>query len=196
LTSNNELRRKLRNARRRIPAPELHYASNLVCERIIDMPEFRKASRIAAYVGSQGEIDPMPLLRLAHELGKLCYLPVLHPFMRGRLWFAPWSPHSRMFLNPFGIPEPLFQPAQICKPQFFDVVLTPLLGFDRHCHRLGMGGGYYDRTFAFRNTRQQWKGPSLIGLAHAFQLTDRISTQPWDVQLDSVVTPDHLFLAD
>ena len=167
----------------------------LVCDRLIHHPLFARSQRIAAYVGSKGEIDPMPLLHIAHAMGKQCFLPILHPFRKGRLWFAPWKPDSPMLLNSFNIPEPAFTPSQCCKPQFLELVLTPLLGFDAHCHRLGMGGGYYDRTFSFRRFRRRWHGPQLIGLAHSFQQTSKLPVNNWDVQLDGVVTPSRFLAA-
>ena len=187
--SNHELRRTLKAFRRQLSPQELAEASQRANEQVLQLPEFRRARYIAGYVGSKGEIDPMPLLHLAHAMGKHCYLPILHPFLHGRLWFAPWTPTHPMTLNRYRIPEPLFHAAQCRKPQFFDLVFTPLLGFDKQGYRLGMGGGYYDRSFAFRRQRRLWHGPTLLGLAHEQQRCDAIEVAPWDIRLDTVITP-------
>jgi 5-formyltetrahydrofolate cyclo-ligase len=179
--------------RAQLSAQELQVASERLSEQLSQQREFVNAKRIAAYVGSKGEIDPMPLLHLAHFMGKQCYLPVLHPFLEGRLWFAPWSPQHDMRFNHFNIPEPVFSAPACRRPQFLDLILVPLLGFDAQCHRLGMGGGYYDRTLAFRRRRRTWQGPALFGLAHECQRVPAIATQPWDIQLDRIFTGDTIY---
>ena len=195
MSDNNALRRSLKAARRQIGELQLQHASAQVAERLLQRREFLNATRIAAYVGSKGEIDPMPLLHVAHLMGKQCYLPVLHPFLAGRLWFAPWTPRIGMTFNRFNIPEPVFRQRDCCKPQFLDLLLVPLLGFDANCHRLGMGGGFYDRTLAFRRHRDTWKGPDLFGLAHEQQRCDTLAVAPWDVSLDAVFTNQHVYCA-
>jgi len=192
LPDNNLLRRSLRATRRQISNTELQRASTRVCETLLLQREFVTARRMAGYVGSKGEIDPMPLLHLAHMMGKACYLPVLHPFLDGRLWFAPWTPQTRMNFNRFNIPEPVFRYRDCCKPQFLDLLLVPMLGFDTQCHRLGMGGGFYDRTLSFRLRRSNWTGPHLFGLAHETQRCDVLQVAPWDVRMDAVFTDQHI----
>ncbi len=187
-----ELRRRLRRLRAAIPEAELRAASAAVSARVATLPAFRRARRIAAYVGSKGEIDPMPLLYLAWLSGKQCFLPVLHPFLPGRLWFLPWRPGMPMVVNRFGIPEPPCNASRQCKPQWLDLVLMPLLGFDDRCHRLGMGGGFYDRTFAFVHRQHFHSRPALIALAHDVQRCDAIPLMPWDVRPSMIVTPTTL----
>ena len=135
----------------------------------------------------------MPILEQAAASGKRCYLPVLHPFLHGRLLFCRWQPGERLWPNRFGILEPRSRRDHILPARRLDLVIVPLLGFDIACHRLGMGGGYYDRTFAFLNQRRHIRRPLLIGLAHELQLVDRLDPQPWDVQLDAVVTAQRIY---
>ncbi len=120
--------------------------------------------------------------------GRRWYLPVLHPFRPGRLWFARYRPVDPMRPNRFGIQEPQRRGRQLCPAHGLDLVLLPLVGFDTHCNRIGMGGGFYDRSFAFLLRRRYWRRPLLIGLAHECQRVDAIERQPWDVPLDAVVT--------
>jgi 5-formyltetrahydrofolate cyclo-ligase len=192
--NNDTLRKQLRARRAGLTSDEQRRATLAAYERIRRLQRFRRARRIAAYVGCKGELDPMPLLHLAFSLGKQCYLPVLHPFLNGRLWFAPWTPDMPMRANRFGIPEPPCHADRIIKPQWLDLVITPLLGFDSACHRLGMGGGFYDRTFAMTRSNMGASRPCLLGVAHDIQRCDSIPKRPWDIKLDAVVTPSRLYM--
>ncbi len=185
----DELRRQLRQWRIGLGPVARQHASLAINFRLSRLPSFRRARHVAAYVGNKGEIDPMPLLHLAHLMGKACYLPSLHPFLPGRLWFMRWTPGMPMVPNRFGIPEPLCDSARRRGAQWMDLILMPLLGFDRHCHRLGMGGGFYDRTLSFARTRRQSRRPVLIGLAHDAQRCEDLPVAPWDVSPHMIVTP-------
>ncbi len=187
------LRQTLKHARRELTDAARASAQARVIERIARYRPFLKARRIAFYVGSNGEIDPMPLAQIAVALGKHCYLPVLHPFQQGRLWFARWTPDTAMMPNRFGIPEPDPRTTVVLPARDLDLVIVPLLGFDTQCHRLGMGGGFYDRTFAFRRRRSHLQRPHLAGIAFDLQRVAQIEQQPWDVKLDAVFTEQRVY---
>lgn len=91
----------------------------------------------------------------------------------------------RMMRNRFGIPEPAQSRRQ--PPGMLDLVVVPLVGFDAACNRMGMGGGFYDRSFAYRLTRRH-AGPRLVGLAFDCQQVAELPVAPWDVPLDVIVT--------
>lgn len=150
--------------------------------------EFRAGKRIAAYLTNDGEIDPQPILARATRLGKRCYLPVLSPAFHDRLWFAPLQPDTRLARNRFGIPEPIAHPCDLLDARDLDVIFLPLVAFDARGHRLGMGGGFYDRSLAFLRLRTNWRKPRLIGLAYDFQRVDALAAQPWDVPLHAAAT--------
>jgi 5-formyltetrahydrofolate cyclo-ligase len=154
---------------------------------------FINSKHIAVYIPMQGEISPLALVHLAWQMGKAVYLPILMPFLENRLWFAPWNADSKMQTNRYGIPEPVNQGRHIIPASHLDLVITPLVAFDKHCHRVGMGGGYYDRTFTFLRFRQHWHSPKLIGIAYEFQKITNISTQTWDVPLHAVVTENKIY---
>lgn len=187
-TDQNALRKYLKQIRSNIGPRERAAANRAANQAIINNLTFRKAKNIAAFIGSKGELDPMPALEAAHKQGKKCYLPVLHPFLHGKLLFARWSPETHLVQNHFGILEPIIKNGHVIKASALDLVVTPLLGFDSNCQRLGMGGGYYDRTFAFRNRRKVWRGPLLYGFAFEAQNTQGLSTNPWDIKLDCIIT--------
>ena len=181
------LRRELRAARRALsPRQQFQHAASVAC-RLVRLPVFRRARRIALYWPADGELDPRPLLARAHRLSKVCYLPVLRPRPDRRLWFAPYAPGAPLRLNRFGIPEPRgHQGLRLAR--HLDLLLMPLVGFDADCNRLGMGGGFYDRTLAYLRRHRAANRPRLIGLAHACQQVDHIEPQPWDIPLEAVVT--------
>ena len=188
MTDQQVLRQQLRRARSRLSDGERSAAATAAVRRVLQAPRFRHAERVAAYVGSKGEIDPMPLLEAAAALNKACYLPVLHPFRRGELWFYRWRPGDPLVCNRFAIPEPIPRKSHLIAARRLDLVIVPLLGFDARCHRLGMGGGYYDRSFAFVRRLQIARRPFLLGFAFEVQRVESLPTQPWDITLDGVVT--------
>ncbi len=127
-------------------------------------------------------------------MGKQCYLPVLHPVARGRLWFARWQPGDVLHPNRYGIPEPSWKTHTLASAWALDMIILPLVAFDARCNRMGMGGGYYDRSLAWRLRRGIWKGPMLIGYAYEAQKLGQIHVAPWDVPLDAVVTESALYM--
>ncbi len=152
-------------------------------------PVFKRSQRVATYLPNDGEMDLRPLIRRAWSLGKHCYLPVLN---RHRLWFLPYQPDTPLVKNRFGIPEPDLSPRRRWPLQTLDLVLAPLVAFDDHGNRLGMGGGYYDQTFAYLASRTHWRRPVIIGVAYEFQRVAELPSHPWDVPLHGVATEQGL----
>ncbi len=184
-----ELRQSLRRQRRDLTAAQQHQASQSLLDHLSREPWFMNGRRLAFFLANDGEIDPAPLMALAQAAGKQCFLPVLHPLKFNRLYFARVRPDSRLTPNRFGIPEPSLRRASTAAPWTLDVIFMPLVGFDRAGHRLGMGGGFYDRTLAF--TRHWPRAvPRLVGLAHHLQEVeaDRLPLQPWDIPLHAIAT--------
>jgi len=195
MNSLRKLRQQLKRSRLALPPNERAAASTQALARIRHLRQFSRAQHIAAYVGNAGELDPMPLLMLAARLGKTCYLPVLHPILEGRLWFTRWQPGDPLRTNRFGIAEPSQHRGKVRPARQLDLVIVPLLGFDTSGRRLGMGGGYYDRTFAFVRRATHFRRPFLLGLAFESQQVDGLTSRPWDVTLDAVVTDLHHYTA-
>lgn len=155
---------------------------------------FRNSRRIASYVPTDGEIDTDPIVERALQLGKRCYLPVLSRINHDRLWFAPRTTNTDYVLNRYGILEPLVASRLLVRAQDLDLILLPLVGFDEHGNRLGMGGGFYDRSLEFLTRRHRWRKPRLIGLAFDSQKVDTLPQESWDVPLDAVVTDRATYL--
>jgi len=189
----SRLRRELRNERLQLSRQTLKQHSLQLLRLASNSKAFRKSHRIAFYLASRGEIDPQPLLDLALQTGKLAYLPTLRARPGNGLWFTPFNHSTRLIENRFGIPEPASRPRRIIMPWALDIVFLPLVAFDTHGNRLGMGGGFYDRTLAFRRHRHHWRRPMLIGLAHEFQRVSALPNQPWDIPLDAVITEQCIY---
>lgn len=194
MPSRSELRARLR-AQRRALDPALRAAYNArIAQHLIHSSLFHTSHRIATYWAGQGEADPRLAVQRAWSLHKRVYLPVLLGPFHNHLRFAQFTRGSVMHDNRFGIPEPRVAPAQLLRGISLDLVLVPLVGFDEHGARLGMGGGYYDRSFATRRFRGSWRKPRLIGVAYELQRVASLVQQPWDVRLDGVVTEQQLYL--
>jgi 5-formyltetrahydrofolate cyclo-ligase len=188
------LRRRLRARRKALGRREQRNHARALARLLGTQGPFLRARRIGAYWADDGEMDPSPLLRLAHARNKSCFLPVLRPHPQRKLWFLSYSPGDPMRKNRFGIPEPALRNRRIRLPWAIDLLLLPLVGFDADCNRLGMGGGYYDRTLSYLRQRRRWRRPLLLGVAHECQRVESLQTNPWDVPLDMVVTEKSIFV--
>jgi len=132
-------------------------------------------------------MDLAPVMEQIWSMGKCCYLPVIRPLGHNRLDFVSYRGHDPLVQNCYGIPEPRNRNHPL-PPWALDLLLLPLVAFDRSGNRLGMGGGYYDRTLAYLRWRERWQTPRLLGIAYRFQEVDAIATKKWDIPLDGIVT--------
>lgn len=189
----NSLRKTLRQRRRQLTRQQQQIASMGLCRQLVQLPVFVNSQRIAAYIPNDGEINPQPLLELAWRLNKRIYLPVLHPFKKGHLFFMEYRPHQPLAINRFGIPEPLCDHDTRCPAWTLDLVLTPLVGFDEQGNRMGMGGGFYDRTFAFMQTGHTPRRPRMVGVAHECQKVPELPCERWDIGMDFIVTDRKIY---
>lgn len=181
------LRKELRQRRRALAPAQQTHASALLLRHLLQFPPFMRASHIALYIANDGEIDPAPIARQLWDMDKRCYLPVLHPATKRELWFVQFTPDTLLTPNHLGIPEPDHRLNHKLPAHLLDVVLMPLVGFDRSGARLGMGGGFYDRTFAFKQLQPKGK-PLLIGLAHSCQEVAALDVDNWDIPLGAIAT--------
>lgn len=143
----------------------------------------RRVRHLGCFFSADGEIDTAPLIERIEARGKTVWLPCLgQPTLR----FRPYGHGKRLVRGEFGIFEPASGPFVTIRQ--LDVVFMPLVGFDDAGNRLGMGGGYYDRSLAFMRGRRFASGPMLVGLALALQRVAHITPQWWDIALDAVIT--------
>lgn len=183
-----ELRRHMQGKRRLLTSLEQHTAASMITERLLQQPEYRQAQHIAFYMNFNAEISTQSLLWHALKLGKSCYLPIVTS--THRLQFIKVDSQSSLHKNRYGILEPNQTHANTRRAGQFDLVLVPLVAFDAALHRVGMGGGYYDRTFAMKNRLER---PCLVGLGYDFQRVNKLPHSDLDVSLDMVVTEKRLY---
>ena len=188
MSSRQQIRRQYRNHRRSLDANLQRANANRAAVNIIKSRVFQNARRVAFYLATDGEMDLAPLMQHAACQAKKCYLPVLDRLAANRLGFAPIGPDTLWQRNRFSILEPKTPYREWCSPWALDLILLPLVAFDRCGNRLGMGGGYYDRTLAFRSRRRAWVGPKLVGVAHSIQEVASLDDQHWDIPLDAIAT--------
>lgn len=193
MLSRSALRKNICTQRRSVSKAFVEFASEKIMEKILDLPEIQNAHHIAGYFANNGEVDPLPISEKLLAQQKSYYLPTLDPNQTNHLVFVYYRPGDALILNRYKIPEPYVLEHNICPPQSLDIVLMPLVAFDKQGGRLGMGGGYYDRTFAFTKQSVVHK-PLLIGLAYEFQCVDQLDCEEWDVPLDRVVTEEGVYV--
>jgi 5-formyltetrahydrofolate cyclo-ligase len=182
-----KLRRELRTRRRSLGAAEHARRSRLAASFIGRLAAFKSGSRVAIYLPFDGETDPSALLALARRRRIRIFVPVVIDLRHRRLRFHPLTGKTRR--GTFGISIPRgASPRDAVAPRWFDLIVVPLVGADREGHRLGMGGGFYDRALAFRRRRRCWRGPQLVGLAFDCQRADSVYAEPFDVRLDALAT--------
>jgi 5-formyltetrahydrofolate cyclo-ligase len=194
MTDYQALRQTIRKRRQALPETTARHCATQLAQHLCTHPLLRNSRHIATYIAADGEIDPAPLMECLWSMGRTLYLPVLVPFAHGKLWFARYRPGDLLVANHYGIPEP--QRRQLVKPCSLDLVLMPLVAFDRAGHRIGMGGGYYDRSFAFLHGRRYWRKPTLVGLAYQFQHQTAIMPSDWDVPMNAIATEQGCHLAN
>lgn len=194
--SRPHLRRMLRKARRALTPSEQRQAAHGLYRQLAQHPLFRRAKHISLYLPTDGEIDPRLLLRAAQRRGKATYLPVLSAWPRTKMVFQRVKPGEKLLPNRFRILEPRVNARRQRKVWALDLVLLPLVGFDDAGGRLGMGGGFYDRSLAYLARRQGWRKPTLLGLAHECQKVDRLAQASWDVPLAGTITDKQWYIAE
>ncbi|MGF1763127.1 5-formyltetrahydrofolate cyclo-ligase [Aliivibrio kagoshimensis] len=181
------IRKTIRDNRRALtPDAQLSAAKQLLT-RFIQLPEVINAKSVALYLSVDGEIDTTILIEWLWSHNKEVYLPVLHPFNPGNLLFLRYLPDTEMRLNKYNIKEPHLNVLSVIPTQEIDLICAPLVAFDAQGNRLGMGGGYYDRTLSIWHQKKQ--GPKPVGLAHDCQQTQSIPVESWDVPLPHILTP-------
>ncbi|MEN9916366.1 MAG: 5-formyltetrahydrofolate cyclo-ligase [Pseudomonadota bacterium] len=186
-------RKKLQEHRTNVSLSEQKTASAIVNKQLSQHPIFLDSQTIASYKAIQHEIDPSALLHNAWQKKKMCYLPVLQG---QQLIFCAYQADTLLKKNRFNIPEPSLSLNTCIALNDLDLVLVPLLGFTEKGQRLGMGAGFYDRSFAFLLKSPRPARPFLLGLAYEWQKLAVFTEKNWDVPLNAVITEKQIYYAD
>ncbi|AMK22517.1 MULTISPECIES: 5-formyltetrahydrofolate cyclo-ligase [unclassified Sphingobium] len=172
--------RAIARERRRAFVASLDPLAHRLAFKVIPSPLARRladAQVVALYMGLDDEAPAQRLAAPLQALGKTLALPRVIDRL-GSMDFLSWRPEDQLFPGLFGTSHP--QAAG--DPVVPDVIIAPLIGFDRAMNRLGQGGGYYDRIFA------RYPDALRIGLAWSVQEHDALPADPWDLPLHLILT--------
>jgi 5-formyltetrahydrofolate cyclo-ligase len=184
-SARNTLRTEIRLRRNNLTTEQQKHFALQAAERVATHSRIQSSKTISVFLSFDGELNTAPLIDRLWREGKQLCLPVLHPFSAGNLLFLRYTPETALIRNRLKILEPQLDVTQVIPLSQLDIILTPLVAFDSTGQRLGMGGGFYDRTL------KHWQegGPYPIGLAHDCQHVDALPAEHWDVPLPEVITP-------
>jgi len=177
------LRRRLRAARSAVDGTTRTHAARAVADHLAGLLDALDPRTVAGYAALGEELSAAPALADCRAAGRITLLPVPSG---DTLAFSPYDENTPMRPDRFGIDAPVVDAGEQVAAMDLDVVLVPLVGFDERLERLGMGGGFYDRSFTAR--RERPAPPHLIGVAFECQRVDDVLPDWWDVPLDAVVT--------
>ncbi|ELY4301386.1 5-formyltetrahydrofolate cyclo-ligase [Cronobacter turicensis] len=180
-----QIRKEIRDKRRALTADQQAHFAEQAAARMLGFAPVVEAKSVAVFLSFDGELDTRPLIEGLRRAGKQVCLPVLHPFSPGNLLFLRYLPDSLLATNRLKILEPALDVRHVLPLDRLDVLITPLVAFDRAGQRLGMGGGFYDRTL------QNWRAHGFlpVGYAHDCQQVESLPVQEWDIPLPAMVTP-------
>ena len=159
-------------------------ASVRIARKLTNSAVFHRARHVGCYLSTGNEVVTAEIILRAWRMKKRVFAPVCEK--NSRLAFREVQPRSKLGTNQYGIAEPVG--GDYASARMLDVVIAPVVAFDANNNRIGMGGGYFDRAFAFLRHRCNWRHPKLLGVAFACQQAQRIIPNPWDVRLFGVVT--------
>ena len=188
----HEFRTSLKDKRSSLSKKFQAEKSQYIIETVKCSEAYRHAKKIGTYHSVKGEADPADLItqNQKENTNKIFYLPVLSLDKQQGLLFGQLTTATKFKINRFSIPEPIFEESDLVNGEKLDLVLVPLLGFDKYGNRLGMGGGFYDRCFAFK--KNKLNKTLLMGFAYDFQEIDTLKPESWDVRLDLIATETQL----
>lgn len=182
----------MRAERRALSEAQRDHAARRLSSHIHSLLSFKHGQRLAFYIANDGELSPKYAITRILKQRRQCFLPMVHGCKLNRMRFAPFDEKTQLIKNRYGIPEPKIHYGHLSLPYNLTTVFMPLVAFDKQGNRLGMGGGYYDRTFAYLRRHKHVQRPRLVGVAYDFQEVDLLPVEPWDVPLDAIITESRI----
>lgn len=182
MSGKSEQRKSGRRARLSLTPDERTQYSLDIAEHIFSSNLMLRVRHVGCYLPTDEEVNTWPLIERAWRMKKRIFVPVLKK--KRRMDFVEIDSGTPLGSNWYGLDEPgAGKKIPACR---LDIVLMPLVAFDRTGNRIGMGGGYFDREFAFLKHRRKYRRPKLIGLAFSCQKVGSVCASPWDVPLFQV----------
>ena len=188
----NNLRARIKEKRKQLSDESLNLLGDDILKNVQGSISFEDHERISTYFSMNNEVDTSDLNNYLWGINKHLFLPKIK---QDKLLFSSYSKDQKLSLNDYGIPEPEHNDKILIDAVEFDLMFIPLVAFDSKCNRIGMGGGYYDKTLAFKKESEKKSKPLLIGLAYEFQKIDTIEKNAWDIPMDAIITENKTYKA-
>ena len=182
LTAKKDLRRRILALRDGLSVQDRERLAVIMQETLFSTPEFQTASRIALFASFGSEVPTGRMISEAILAGKEVFLPAVDMTERRLRFFRVRDPETDLRPGAYGIPEP-FAAGDPASPASFDLIITPGVAFDLEGHRVGYGGGYYDRVFMEAGSR-----PFRVGTAFELQVVERVPRGTEDLPVRLLVT--------
>jgi 5-formyltetrahydrofolate cyclo-ligase len=183
------LRTQMRRLRRSLPRDERYTAASTVARQLLRLPLIKPGARIGIYLALPGELSLQPFIERAWARGCQLFVPHITHTGRRQMAFYPFTPTSRLQTRQWNIPQLRdIQQQRRIDTATLDAVLVPVVAFDKHGNRLGMGAGFYDRHFARLRRTPRWQRPHLVGIAYSVQEVIELNAHPHDVRLELIAT--------
>ncbi len=188
----SQIRELIRKKRNSLSVEQQKNAATQLNMNLSQQINHNKTLKIGLYLTNDGELDTSLIIKDLWANKHHVFLPIIHPFNKHNLLFQQYEENSPMKTNRYGIFEPELNCSHVCPVAALDILFTPLVAFDQFGNRLGMGGGYYDRTLS-KYYQESWNKPKVIGLAHNCQMVEQLPIESWDVPLKCIVTPEKIY---
>lgn len=186
MSTKHAIRQKLRETLRRLDTDYQAQASIHACRHVIQSSIYQSAAHVALYAKKSSEISPDPLARDAWTHSKALYLPRISS---EQLTFHRYTTETPLSNNIYSILEPPADSPTV-PVDTPDLIILPLLAFDKTGTRLGQGKAFYDRTL--KNSASD-SAPFLLGLAYACQEQDNLPKMTHDISLDAIATEEGIY---
>ena len=174
-------------ARRAIEPAARSILDHRIAQRVLELPEFRRANMILSYCAMGGEVDPAEIDCAGRALGKQIAYPQC--CAAGTMIAALPEDERAMQRGVLGMMEPVPGHYDIVAPEKIDLVLVPCAAFDSRCVRVGLGGGYYDRYLGL------CVNAATVALAYEVQRVPLAEREEHDVPMDAVACDETLYRA-
>jgi len=179
-----DIRRQIKSIRANLDPVYREAASEIIADKVIRSNWFYSAKKIGCYLATPSEVDTSSIILRAWMMKKRVFVPVVTKNFS--MQFHEMKSNTDLYPNALGIYEPMH--GNVLPARELDIVITPLVAFDNALNRIGMGGGCFDRTFAFLKHRKFLFKPKLIGVAFACQEIEKVIANPWDIRLFHIVS--------
>lgn len=181
------LRQQLRQSRRSLTPLKQTLHSIRLSVNLFRRMTINKSDKVAVYLSTDGEISLHHVIKKLWRKQVKCFLPVIAP-KTGMLAFIAYSKSQTLTKNCYDISEPGYRRSKVYSIDKMNIILMPLVGFDRQGNRLGMGGGYYDKALGEKNYCASIRNKKVVGVAHTLQKVKHIPCANWDIKPELILT--------